>query len=47
MAENCADKRTREETIIICDKYEQKKDNLIAILNEIQVKFGYVKFHKW
>lgn len=42
MAENCADERTREETIIICDKYEQKKDNLIAILNEIQVKFGYV-----
>ena len=42
MAENCTEKRGREETLEICEKYTDDKDNLIAILNEVQVKYGYV-----
>jgi NADP-reducing hydrogenase subunit HndA len=42
MAEKCTEKRGREETLEICEKYTDDKDNLIAILNEVQVKYGYV-----
>ena len=38
----CADKRVIEETKKITEKYDTKKDNLIAILNEIQQKMGYI-----
>ncbi len=39
---NCAEKRAREETLKIAQEFEPKKDNLINILNEVQVKFGYI-----
>ena len=42
MAENCTEKRGKKETLEICEKYTDDKDNLIAILNEVQVKYGYV-----
>ena len=43
MAEkNCADERARKETLEIAEKYTQDRDNLIAILNEVQVKYGYI-----
>ena len=39
---NCADERARKETLEIAEKYTQDRDNLIAILNEVQVKYGYI-----
>ena len=40
--ENCAEKRLREETKEILLKHEKRKDSLIKILEEIQVKYGYI-----
>ena len=40
--ENCAEKRLREETKEILSKHEKRKDSLIKILEEIQVKYGYI-----
>ena len=40
--ENCAEKRLKEETEELLSKYEKKEDNLIKILEEIQVKYGYI-----
>lgn len=39
---NCADERARKETLEIAEKYTHDRDNLIAILNEVQVKYGYI-----
>ncbi len=39
---NCAEKRAKDLTLEIAQGFERKKDNLINILNEVQVKFGYV-----
>lgn len=39
---NCADERARKETLDIAEKYTKDRDNLIAILNEVQVKYGYI-----
>ena len=39
---NCADERARKETLEIAEKYTKDRDNLIAILNEVQVKYGYI-----
>ena len=39
---NCADERARKETLEITEKYTTDRDNLIAILNEVQVKYGYI-----
>lgn len=39
---NCADSKIRSETLEIAEKFKKDKDNLIAILNEIQQKYGYV-----
>lgn len=39
---NCTDKRIKEETIEILSKYKKNKDSLIKILEEIQVKYGYI-----
>ena len=39
---NCAENRARELTLEIAKEFEPKKDNLINILNEVQVKFGYI-----
>lgn len=38
----CTEEKARKETIEICEQFKQEKDNLIAILNEIQVKYGYI-----
>ena len=40
--ENCAEKKLKQETEEILSKYEKKEDNLIKILEEIQVKYGYI-----
>ncbi len=42
MEEKCVDKRVREETKEILEKYPKEKDHLIAILNNVQEKFGYI-----
>lgn len=39
---NCASHKIIEETKQILDKYKQDKENLIQILNEVQVKYGYI-----
>ena len=40
--ENCTEKRLKQETEEMLSKYEKKEDNLIKILEEIQVKYGYI-----
>lgn len=42
MEEKCVDKKVREQTKEILQKYPQEKDKLIAILNDVQEKFGYI-----
>ena len=39
---SCVDEKIIEETNKILEKYKKEKDNLIPILNDIQVKFGYI-----
>ena len=38
----CVSKKIKEETLRIMKDYKQEKDNLIAILNEVQEKYGYI-----
>ena len=38
----CVDKKLIKETNEILSKYSKQKDNLIAILNDIQEKYGYI-----
>lgn len=40
--ENCASKRLREETVELLQKHEKRNDSLIKILEEVQVKYGYI-----
>ena len=40
--ENCVEKKLKEETNEMLTKYTKDKDNLIKILEEIQVKYGYI-----
>ena len=42
MEETCVDKKVKEETIEVIKKYPKERDRLIAILNEIQEKYGYI-----
>ena len=42
MEEKCVDKKVREQTKEILQKYPQEKDKLIAILNDVQERFGYI-----
>jgi len=42
MEENCVDKRLREETLEILEKYPKEKEQLIMILNDVQEKYGYI-----
>ena len=42
MTENCAEKNIKDQCDEILKKYNNDKDNLIQILNEVQEKFGYV-----
>ena len=39
---NCAEEKIKQEVGEILNQYKQEKDNLISILNEVQVKYGYV-----
>ena len=39
---NCADAKLKEETLEMAQKFENHKENLIAILNDVQEKYGYV-----
>ena len=39
---NCAEEKIKKEINEILEKYTQTKDNLITILNEVQVKYGYI-----
>ena len=38
----CIDKKLKEETKEILEQYKVDKENLIPILNDIQVKYGYI-----
>ena len=38
---NCVDEKLKTEIGEILKKYKGHKDNLIPILNEVQVKYGY------
>ncbi len=40
--ENCTEKRLKEEMQEILSKHDKKKDSLIKILEEVQVKYGYI-----
>jgi NADP-reducing hydrogenase subunit HndA len=42
MEEKCVDKKVKEETKQILAKYPQEKNQLIAILNDVQEKYGYI-----
>lgn len=38
----CMEQRLKQEVKEILEKYTEAKDNLITILNEVQVKYGYI-----
>ena len=42
MEEKCVDKKVKEEVKVITKKYGKEKDQLIAILNDVQEKYGYI-----
>lgn len=42
MEEKCVDKKVKEETRKILEKYPKEKNQLIAILNDVQEKYGYI-----
>ena len=39
---SCLDKKLEKEIKKILEKYTEEKDNLIPILNDIQVEYGYI-----
>lgn len=39
---NCAEERVKQEVQEILEQYTHNKENLITILNEVQVKYGYI-----
>lgn len=42
MEEKCVEKRVKQETKEIAEKYLPQKDQLITILNDVQEKYGYI-----
>ena len=42
MEEKCINQKIIEETKQIVEKYPKEKDRLIAILNDVQERFGYI-----
>lgn len=42
MKEKCVDKKVKEETRKELEKYPKEKSQLIAILNDVQEKYGYI-----
>ena len=43
MENNCANQRLTKETKEIVEKYSKEKNQLIAILNDVQEKYGYIQ----
>lgn len=39
---NCVEKKLKEEMRMLLSSYSHDKENLIQILNEVQVKYGYI-----
>ena len=39
---NCCENKIKNETEIILENYPKEKDKLVAILNDVQERFGYV-----
>lgn len=39
---NCVDEKVKKEVNDILNQYTEVKENLIPILNEVQVKYGYI-----
>lgn len=39
---NCVEKKLKEEMKVLLSSYSHDKENLIQILNEVQVKYGYI-----
>lgn len=39
---NCVDEKVKKEVNEILNQYTEVKENLIPILNEVQVKYGYI-----
>ena len=39
---SCVEQKLQEEVRQILEQYTESKDNLIPILNEVQVKYGYI-----
>lgn len=39
---NCVDEKVKKEVNEILNQYTEAKENLIPILNEVQVKYGYI-----
>ena len=39
---DCADERIKKEVDEILNEFTEDKDNLITILNEVQIKYGYI-----
>ena len=39
---NCADKKIKKEVDEILNQFTHDKENLITILNEVQMKYGYI-----
>lgn len=42
MEEKCVDARVKEETKQILEKYPKEKNQLIAVLNDVQERYGYI-----
>ena len=42
MKVNCVNEKIKKDMEEILEKYTDQKDNLIAILNEVQEKYGYI-----
>ena len=42
MEVNCVNEKIKKDMAEILEKYTEQKDNLIAILNEVQEKYGYI-----
>ena len=39
---NCADEKIKKEVDEILNQFTHDKENLITILNEVQMKYGYI-----
>ena len=45
---NCVEAKLKEETLAMAQKYENHKENLIAILNDVQEEVNdFLYLHNW